>query len=1036
MSKKVMMQSIRMSLILFIYLASIACGTTPSILLESDFSSDNGKWSVEYGGTWKFVDGVYEGIERSSYAGDSNWTDYRISFIARCMNPEDDSQIWASFRYNDEWRRYAISVRGGQLNDILLLRYWETDGSKSDVSIGKSFPLGFKYQPKQWYKFRIEIQGGQIKVWVGDVNKPQVSYVDSDPIKSGAIALGGSWHLCQFDNVKLENLSEIALPELNRQEEQLCLEKAANDLKSRMAQRRASYKARQVVLDPENPRTVVSLNGDWLFMPEYQLSKDANAFDMSVQDLDWHTIDVPDFWNQIGWWLMTGAHGQADAFRYREMERTANYTFDSAKTNTAWYREWVKLPEQKTDKRLVIKFDASATISKVYFNGALIGSHVGMFAPFEFDVTDYAKWGQDNLLAVYVANAWTNTSKEVKTVAVTVAVTDEMLKSIPQGIYTAAYNTMGSIASQRVGGIWQPVTLSITPSVSIDDVFFQPRLNGAAVSITVKNASGDKFDGVVKIRINDSNTSQHITVDSNSQQVIQLSIKVDQPKLWSPEYPNLYKLETSLCQNDTVIDCVAQDVGFRTFEVQGTAFYLNGKPYWLRGANMPPHGLRPNDANLANTFLKLMHNGNQLATRTVCSPMSKTWCNAADQQGVAISLEGTWPWLMIRTSEIPDENLLRIWRQEMVDLVKSLRNHPSIIMWTIGNEQCFHEDPNYERRVKKWRIVSDMVKTIRELDPTRPIVMDSHYVRDYTKNPELLTYHFDDGDISDEHIYAGWYRPSVFSDEQYNGLYLPRHCAQPMISQEASTGYPNGDTGCSTRTYISRFVPQIWVGDDAYEHRNPAAFLAHNALVTKEWAEDVRRTRRTAGWIMFCNSCWFQNVDDPAHIKPYPVYDAFKTAMSDVLISLDHRNRHYFAGETIKGNVFVVNDDRDKRNLKKLRCELTLLYHNDVIARSEVSLPDCNYFENQSCPVEIRVPDKLPAVRGEYELKLDLYSKSDKIAYNSYTMLLASPKWSIPNLHSDRIIVLLGKTDTYKDYFGKVNLQTLGFNQAKLLDVN
>ncbi|MFA6426416.1 MAG: sugar-binding domain-containing protein, partial [Phycisphaerae bacterium] len=1026
----------RIATVLFIFLASIACGATSPVLLESDFHSIDKQWNAEYGGTWKFVDGVYEGTERSSYAGDPNWTDYKISFIARCMNPEDDGQIWASFRYGDEWNRYAISLRGGQLNDVLLLRYRETDGSKPDVTIGKAFPLGFKYQPKQWYKFRIEIQGGQIKVWVGDVNKPQIDYIDSDPIKSGAIALGGSWHLCQFDNVKVENLSGIALPELNRQEEQLCREKAANDLKSRMAQRRASYKARQVVLDPQNPRTVVSLNGDWLFMPEYQLPKDTNAFDMSVQDLDWHTIDVPNFWNQTAWWIITGVRGQSETFTHREMERTADYTFDSAKTNTAWYREWVRLPEQTADKRLVIKFDASATISKVYFNGVLIGSHVGMFAPFEFDVTDYAKWGQDNLLAVYVANAWTNVSKEVKTVAVTVAVTDAMLKSIPQGIYTNGVDTTGHPVTSRVGGIWQPVTLMLIPSASIEDIFFQPRLNGAKVLVTVKNSSNHKFDGVVEIRVNNTITSQRIAMDSNSQQIFDIDINAGQPKPWSPEYPNLYKLETSLRRNNTVIDSLTQDVGFRTFEVRGTAFYLNGKPYWLRGANMPPHGLRPNDVNFANAFLKIMHNGNELVTRSHGSPLSQTWCDAADKQGVAISLEGTWPWLMIRTSEIPDENLLQIWRQDMVDLIKSLKNHPSIIMWTVANEQCFWQDPNYERRVKKWRIISDMVKTIREIDPTRPIVMDSHYVRDYSVNPEALTYHFDDGDISDEHIYLGWYRPSVFSDELYNGLYLPRHCAQPMISQEASTGYPNGDTGCATRWYIQNFVTQTWVGDDAYEHRNPAAFLAHNAFVTKEWVEDVRRTRRTAGWMMFSNVCWFQNVSDMAHIKPYPVYDAFKTAMSDVLISLDHRNRHYFAGETIKGNVFVVNDDRDKRNLKKLRCELTLLYHNDVIARSEVSLPDCNYFENQSCPVEIRVPDKLPAVRGEYELKLDLYSKSDNIAQNSYTMLLASPKWSMPNLHSDRIIVLLGKTDTYKDYFGKVNLQTLGFNQAKLLDVN
>ncbi len=146
----------------------------------------------------------------------------------------------------------------------------------------------------------------------------------------------------------------------------------------------------------------------------------------------------------------------------------------------------------------------------------------------------------------------------------------------------------------------------------------------------------------------------------------------------------------------------------------------------------------PHDKELATKFMKLMHDGNQAVTRFHTTGVSETWASAADQMGVGLSIEGTWPWSLSGNSELPDPEVVRYWAEDQLALFRSLRNHPSILIWTINNEMRFHYntlpqphyfDTNTERRLKKWSIVSDAVKMIRAMDGTRPIVASSEYAR-------------------------------------------------------------------------------------------------------------------------------------------------------------------------------------------------------------------------------------------------------------------------------------------------------------------
>src|SRR5258708_258147 len=192
---------------------------------------------------------------------------------------------------------------------------------------------------------------------------------------------------------------------------------------------------------------------------------------------------------------------------------------------------------------------------------------------------------------------------------------------------------------------------------------------------------------------------------------------------------------------------------------------------------------------------------------------------------------------------------------------------------------------------QKWTVLDDMIRTMRNLDPTRPIVADSAYTRceeDAKSKTIRETNHFDDGDIDDVHRYFGWYNPSFF--HLYDGafgrdLHTP---GRPLISQELSTGYPRNDDWPSRSYEFMRYVPQALVGSYAYEQNDPAIFMTRQAFMTKELAEVVRRTNREElnGVMHFAYLTWFTDVWKSRNIQPKITYYALKTALQPVLVSV------------------------------------------------------------------------------------------------------------------------------------------------------
>lgn len=960
-------------------------------------------------------------ISRSAYAsfGNKNWRNYRVSFEAKVPSSEEQVQIWASFREQGRNERYIVGIKGGLQNDIEIGRM----GLMGDDAFLGIRNLDFSPVLDEWYSIVIEVIKNRIRVFLNNEDKPRIDVVDENAhlLPSGRIGLGGSWIKTEFRNLEVKKLPENYLDSVSVEEYSNYLSKEEKEI--RRKKERNQYKP-IVVSNINNTKTEISLDGNWLFKPAHEMENSETAFSTSLSDTDWHILEVPNFWNPSRIWLHGATFmeqnfpkGASDTYYQKETDRTKNYTFDSENTKIGWYRQWVELPNNIDGKHIELAFDAVSKVAEVYVNGKKAGSHVGMFGEFIVDITKLAKSG-NNLIVVKVMQEYVKdieNANDIATVAVTVEVTNQMLKDLPHGFFRG-----------NPAGIWQPVKLIITEPIKIEDVYIKPSLTGADFQITIKNYNSKKVDFKINTDISDTKTHNLLAFETSlkkmelkagEEKVFTFKIDGLKPKLWSPTSPNLYDFNFSLADSKTnsIIDRKSIRSGFRMFEIRGDYFYLNGNRYWLRAANHTPHALGINDEALANKTMKLYHEGNIAVTRSHTIPYSKVWLDAADKNGVGVSFEGTWPWLMIGVGKnsIPKEDLLNIWKNEWLDLMRKYRNHPSLFYWTINNEMNFtHNKDNVERIETKMGIVSDVVKSMRTLDPTRPICFDSGYTRKQIihEHDDSFFEIFDDGDIDDGHNYSGWYHSSLFDNFSGKEFMERKTEGRPLISQEWSTGYPNTETGHHTRSYLWQHQnTQTHMGNQAYPFGDPKYSLQNNAFLTSELAEAVRRTHvKLAGLHNFSSITWFRNVYDANRVEPYPTYYKMQNSLNPVLISAELWGRHFYTGNTLPTRFCIVNDKVDGEALdpSTLIWEIT---HKDgrVISSGTYQIPEVAHYSRHWLTPEIAIPDNFESDRLDGKLKLYLIQDGKEISRNDYNLLLAKKSWvKLTNVENKKINVV------------------------------
>lgn len=1008
-------------LLLLVHLLAAEANAQPAAGSKESGTVFNTSYDVKGRGGCRLAKGLL--ITKDAYAefGDSSWADYEINFRARMPATEKQVQIWSGFRACNRDDRYLLGLRGGEQNSLYLSRmgYMGTD---EFLALRM---LDFKPVAGKWYAFRVVVKGDRIRVFLNDESLPRIDVRDknSNLAPAGKITLGGGWLTTEYKDLSIARQTG----DLGEAKEYAVAITPADKEQKRIAER-ASYHALKI--DNLSPgRTEISLNGQWLFMPGYQFAEQDKAVSPAANDDDWHTMTVPSFWNPIRIWLHGERFGPfpkgvSDTYYQKETDRCEGYTFDYKKTSFAWYRQWLELPQNISGKNTELVFDAISKVAEVWINGVKAGDHTGMFGELRIESRSLFKPGK-NLIAVKVVRDYVKDIRDagkVVDVAVSVEVTNRMLKDLAHGFY-----------GDDPAGIWQPVSLIITDPLKVSDVFIKPNLTGASFDISIKNSNNKAASFYIATDIKDKKTGAVLAsnkslldtaIGAGEEKTFTYAINELKPKLWSPQSPNLYDFTFRIVSADKESDAKTVTSGFRTFESKDGFLRLNGKRYWLRGGNHTPFALAPNNKELADTFFQIMKRGNIEVTRTHTSPWNELWMEAADRNGIGVSFEGTWPWLFLSTS-MPDAKLVDLWADEFLSLLKKYRNHPSLLFWTVNNEMKFYDnDPDTERAKLKMKIISDVVKRMRKVDSTRPVVFDSNYKRKTKRFGEAFFNDVDDGDMDDIHAYINWYDHSLFN--QFKGEFQRdnKNGGRPLISQEMSTGYPNNETGHATRFYnLVHQNPPSLIGNLAYENANPANFLHVQSFITSELAEALRRSNEQAsGIIHFALLTWFRNVYDPRRIEPYPAYYAMQRALSPVLVSAELWGRHFYAGDNLPTRLCIANDKEDGSDLPASTLTWKLVSDKGaVIASGHSKVPVVKHYGREWLQPAISVPATLSSNKLNAKLVVELAANNKLIAANEYKILLAKKEWSRLQKPISKKIVLVDFNDS-KPAFDKLNM--------------
>ncbi|MGQ9680917.1 MAG: glycoside hydrolase family 2 protein [Anaerolineae bacterium] len=428
-----------------------------------------------------------------------------------------------------------------------------------------------------------------------------------------------------------------------------------------------------------NDRSCLSLDGQWFFQIDRDEKGEERGYHLpSYQSAGWLEVHVPSNWDCYS----PGLFGYA---------------------GHAWYRRTFQANSEWRGRRLQLRFEGANYETTVWLNGRFVGSHAGGFDPFAFDITDLVDWSGPNILAVRVDN-WPR------------------LGRVPNS-YGGWWN---------YGGLYRSVKLLSLPPVRIADVFVraEPRHDAAGaplwIDVTVAN-DGSKpvevrvgaavaLDGEMAPACGDlSDAALQIAPGATAR--VSLAGHIGAARLWSPDAPNLYTLGLTLAHGDETLDAQQVAFGVRRFEVRGTQLLLNGEPIILSGFNrheeyagtgrVDPGGVLEADLRLIKEL-----GGNMVRMHYQAHP---ELYNLADRLGLLVFAEiPAWGVGNKDVSELTDPKVLQTAETMLRTLIGELKNHPSVVIWSIGNESATNRD---EARP----FFAHLAGVARSLDTSRPI---------------------------------------------------------------------------------------------------------------------------------------------------------------------------------------------------------------------------------------------------------------------------------------------------------------------------
>ena len=515
----------------------------------------------------------------------------------------------------------------------------------------------------------------------------------------------------------------------------------------------------------------------------------------NFNDSTWQEVKVPHDWVTI--------LPYADVASHSHGYKTVGYKYPE--TSVGWYRKTINIPACDLGKHIALQFDGIFRNARVWFNGFYMGTEPSGYATQVYDVTEYVNYGGDNLICVRadatLEEGWFYEGAGIYRDA-------WLMKSAAVGVAP-----FGTFVYADLKQPYDKVTIYVETEVNNHSLTTQQ----CEVSHRLLDADGREVakseSSTIMLRAKQTLNSQLLTLNLNA------------PHLWSPADPYLYKVETTVKVDGRVTDVYETTTGIRDVEFDADrGFLLNGQPLKLKGVNLHQDhagvGAAIPDALQAWRIKQLKKMGCN-AYRASHNPMTPALLDICDREGILVIDEN-------RLTGINEEHLRLLER-----MIKRDRNHPSVILWSNGNEEW-----GMENTIQGTRIAAAMREYTHLLDPTRHSTIANAGGREMVKGLDVVGFNYivqNDVDnqkknnptwkiVGTEETTGcgtrGWY----FKDEKYPGRMV-------SLNRTMEQNYENiierGWKFYDERPWAAGLF--YWTGFDYRGEPNPLSYPAHDS---------------------------------------------------------------------------------------------------------------------------------------------------------------------------------------------------------------
>ena len=431
----------------------------------------------------------------------------------------------------------------------------------------------------------------------------------------------------------------------------------------------------------------MNLEGTWSFIVDPKSVGEAEKWH-SAPTSNWDFLYVPAPWNRQN---------------LGKYEQYVGY---------AWYARDFYLPDDWSNKAVWLHLHGAMYMARVWVNGSLIGEHEGGFTHFKLRADNALNFGGKNHIAVMVDNT---TGPE----------TSPQSSDEKNGMNLA-------VDWYHWSGIYRPIYLEANSKVYFSDVTIRTESveeGKIHVAVDISNLTDESASGEVTYQIldNDGNPATEplgmdFTSESKGADTLGTMLTVSNPKSWSPDSPHLYTLELKLSTHSGQNDVLNTSFGIRTIEVKGGKLLLNGKPIFLKGANMvedfPIVGRTLPGAIMRNNYA-IMKDLGVNGYRHGAYPPSIADVEMSDRVGICQFIN--MPCLGKRGDILGKPAVIAKAKQWLREMIKEFKNCPSVIVWDL----CSEPETSTEGGV---RFIRELYESAKGLDPTRPVCYINNWI--------------------------------------------------------------------------------------------------------------------------------------------------------------------------------------------------------------------------------------------------------------------------------------------------------------------